>query len=99
MNLFRFAANKIFESEKHHEFREEIDRMTKPMIELPSVREKRLRAEKDELVVKNDELVVKNNELLAKNDELAAKNDTLTAENNALLAELTRLKNLQNQTS
>lgn len=99
INLFRFAANKIFESEKHHEFREEIDRMTKPMIELPSVREKRLRAEKDELVVKNDELAVKNNELLAKNDELAAKNDTLIAENNALLAELTRLKNLQNQTS
>ncbi len=55
INLFRFAADKIFEKEKHSEFREEVDRMTKPLIELPSVREKRLRAEIETLRAENAE--------------------------------------------
>ncbi len=49
INLFRTAANRILKDEKHAEFRKEVDRMTKPLIELPSVREKRLQAEIDAL--------------------------------------------------
>lgn len=81
INLFRFAAQKIFE--KHSEFLEEVDRMTKPLIELPSVREKRLRAENDALLADNDALLA----------NLAAKNALLADKD----AELARMKELLNQ--
>lgn len=55
--------------------------MTKPLIELPSVREKRLRAElieKDaELAVKDMELAVKDTELAEKDMELAQMKELL----------------------
>lgn len=64
INLFRTAAEKIFQKERHREFRKEVDRMTKPLIELPSVREKRLRAELDALRSEKDaELAEKDAEL------------------------------------
>ena len=72
VNLFRRAAEKIFE--KHADFYEEVDRMTKPLIELPSVLQKRLIAD--------------NEMLLANNKTLIADNETLTADRNALAVEL-----------
>ena len=55
MNLFRRAAEKMFE--KHADFIEEVDRTTKPMIELPSVLQKRLWAEIDTLAADRDALI------------------------------------------
>lgn len=83
INLFRFAADRIFKNEKHAKYREEVDRMTKPLIELPSVREKRLRAE--------------NNALRAEKDAALAEKDAVLAENEAVLAENARMKELLNQ--
>lgn len=81
INLFCAAAERIFKDERHSEFRKEVDRMTKPLIELPSVREKRLRAElieKDaELAVKDMELAVKDTELAEKDMELAQMKELL----------------------
>ena len=79
VNLFRRAAEKVFE--KHDHFRKEVDRMTKPIIELPSVIQKRLYEE-------NDELIAKNKALMADNDALMADNNALLADKNALLADL-----------
>ena len=66
VNLFRRAAEKIFE--KHADFYEEVDRMTKPLIELPSVLQKRLIADNERLLANNEMLTV---ELADKNAELA----------------------------
>ncbi len=73
INLFRFAADKIFENEKHSEFRKEVDRMTKPLIELPSVREKRLRAEIEALRAEKDARLAEKDAELAKMKELLNK--------------------------
>ena len=79
VNLFRRAAEKIFE--KHADFYEEVDRMTKPLIELPSVLQKRLIAD-------NEMLLANNKTLIADNKTLAADNETLTADRDALAVEL-----------
>ena len=81
VNLFRRAAENIFE--KHPDFGREVDRMTKPMIELPSVLQKRLYA--------------KNDSLNADNEALIADNETLTAELADKNAELARMKALLEQ--
>nr|WP_305135686.1 hypothetical protein [uncultured Schaedlerella sp.] len=81
VNLFRRAAENIFE--KHPDFGREVDRMTKPMIELPSVLQKRLYAEIDSLNANNEALI--------------ADNETLLADNEALTAELSRMKALLEQ--
>ena len=72
VNLFRRAAEKIFE--KHADFRREVDRMTKPLIELPSVLQKRLIAD-NERVLANNEMLTADNEMLTV--ELADKNAEL----------------------
>ena len=95
MNLFRRAAEKIFE--KHADLIEEVDRMTKPMIELPSVLQKRLWAEIDTLVADRDALIADKDALIAANGTLAAD----LADKNALLAdkdaELDRMRALLEQ--
>ncbi|MCI9634130.1 MAG: hypothetical protein HFH18_13005, partial [Ruminococcus sp.] len=65
------------------DFGREVDRMTKPMIELPSVLQKRLYAEIDSLNADNEALI--------------ADNETLLADNEALTAELARMKALLEQ--
>lgn len=91
INLFRDAADKIFE--KHTDFQEEVDRMTKPMIELPS----RLRAEIDVLKADNDVLKANNDVLKADNNvllaELAGKDKKLAESE----AEIARMKELLSQ--
>ena len=72
VNLFRRAAEKIFE--KHADFYEEVDRMTKPLIELPSVLQKRLIADNERLLA-NNEMLTADNEMLSV--ELADKNAEL----------------------
>ena len=86
VNLFRRAAEKVFE--KHDDFRKEADRMTKPIIELPSVLQKRLYEENDELIARNKALMADNDALMADNDALMADNDALMADKNTLLADL-----------
>ena len=81
INLFRRAAEKIFE--KHADFWMEVDHMTKPMIELPSVLQKRLRAENDALIAD----LAEKNTLLAESSALLAEKD----------AELVRMRQLLNQ--
>lgn len=79
INLFRSAAEKIFKDEKHSVFRREVDRMTKPLIELPSVREKRLRAEIDALRAENKAILAEKDAELARMKELLTKhNITIT---------------------
>ena len=76
INLFRAAASRILKDETHAEFRKEVDRMTKPLIELPSVREKRLQAEIDALRAAKagtDSALAKQNAELAKMKELLEK--------------------------
>ena len=85
VNLFRRAAEKVFE--KHDDFRKEADRMTKPIIELPSVLQKRLYEENDELIARNKALMADNDALMADNDALMADNDALMADNDALMAD------------
>ena len=72
VNLFRRASEKIFE--KHADFYEEVDRMTKPLIELPSVLQKRLIADNERLLA-NNEMLTADNEMLSV--ELADKNAEL----------------------
>ena len=85
VNLFRRAAEKVFE--KHDDFRKEADRMTKPIIELPSVLQKRLYEE-------NDELIARNKALMADNDALMADKNTLLADLAEKDAQLARMKEL-----
>ncbi len=66
INLFRRASERIFV--KHPGFRKEVDRMTKPLIELPSVIQKRLEDENKALLA---DLADKNALLADKNAELA----------------------------
>lgn len=87
INLFRRAAEKIFE--KHADFLMEVDRMTKPLIELPSVLQKRLWAEIDTLIADRDTLIADRDTLIAENDALTADKDALRAENDTLAADLT----------
>ena len=86
MNLFHRAAEKIFE--KHADLIEEVDRMTKPMIELPSVLQKRLWAEIDTLVADRDALIADKDALIADKDALIADKDALIAANGTLAADL-----------
>lgn len=85
INLFRRAAEKIFEGKNHSEYRKEVDLMTKPLIELPSVLQKRLLAEIEQknalLAEKDAELAQKNAELTQKETELAWAKDLLNAYN------------------
>lgn len=87
VNLFRCAAEKIFQN--HSNLRKEADLMTKPLIELPSVLQKRLRTENDALIAdlaerdaviadKNVELADKSAKLADKNAELARMRELLT---------------------
>ncbi len=57
LNLFRHAANRIFK--KHADFQKEVDLMTKPLIELPSVVQKWLQAENDALAANPHHLLKK----------------------------------------
>lgn len=99
INLFRRAADRVLK--KHADFRKEVDLMTKPLIELPSVLQKRLRTENDALIAdlaeKNKQLADKDAELADKDVELANRN-TLLADKDAELAnknaELARMKEL-----
>ena len=84
INLFRRAAEKILE--KHADFIEEVDRMTKPMIELPSVLQKRLYDEIDSLNANKKTLIADNEALAADRDALIADKDALIANNEALIA-------------
>ena len=86
VNLFRRAAEKIFE--KHADFRREVDRMTKPLIELPSVLQKRLIADNETLLANNETLIADNEMLTADNEMLTADNEMLTIDRNALAVEL-----------
>ena len=85
MNLFRRAAEKIFEN--HADLIEEVDRMTKPMIELPSVLQTRLWAEIDTLVADRDALIADKDALIADKDALIADKDALIADKDALIAD------------
>ena len=92
VNLFRRAAEKVFE--RHDHFRKEVDRMTKPVIELPSVLQERLYEENDELIARNKALMADNDALLAdKNALLAdlADKDALLADKDAQLAKMRKL--------
>ena len=86
INLFRRAAEKILE--KHAEFLMEVDRMTKPLIELPSVLQKRLYAEIDSLNADKEALATDIEALTADKEALAADKETLAADNKALTIEL-----------
>ena len=88
VNLFRRAAENIFE--KHPDFGREVDRMTKPMIELPSVLQKRLYAEIDSLNA-NKAALIEDRDALAL--ELADKNVELADKD----AELARMRALLEQ--
>ena len=91
INLFHSAAKRIFEAEKHSEFRKVVDFMTKPLIELPSVREKRLRAENDALRAEKDALCAEKDALHAEKDALRAEKDAELAKKEA---ELVRMRDL-----
>ena len=90
VHLFRDAAQRVFA--QRQDLWKEVERMTKPLIELPSVREKRLRtmlAEKEsELAEKESEIAKKESELAEKNKE----NTDLKSEIGSLKAEIERLK-------
>lgn len=95
VNLFRCAAEKIFQN--HSNLRKEADLMTKPLIELPSVLQKRLRTENDALIAdlaERDAVIAdKNAELADKSAKLADKNAELADKN----AELARMRELLTQ--
>ena len=95
MNLFRRAAEKVFE--KHEDLRKEADRMTKPIIELPSVIQKRLYEENDELIAKNKELMADYDALLADKNSLLADKDALISDLAKKDAQLARMKELLEQ--
>jgi len=95
MIFFQAAAKRVL---RHYpDYYEEVESMTKPLIELPSVRERRLLAERDaELAEKNAELA----ELAEKNAALAEKDAVLADWINkatALEAELKQFKTLLKQ--
>lgn len=101
LNLFRFAADKIFKDKKHSKFRKEVHQMTSLYDQLPSVREKRLcaklegmleemRLEKENAL---DALARKEAELAEKEAEYAKKE----AERAKNEAELVRLKEILDQ--
>ena len=97
VHLFRDAAQRVFA--QRQDLWKEVERMTKPLIELPSVREKRLRtmlAEKEsELAEKESKLTKKESELAEQKLELAEKNKEntdLKSEIGSLKAEIERLK-------
>ena len=85
VNLFRRAAENIFE--KHADFGREVDRMTKPMIELPSVLQKRLYAEIDSLNANKAALIADNETLAAAKEALTADKEALTADKEVLAAD------------
>ena len=85
VNLFRRAAENIFE--KHPDFGREVDRMTKPMIELPSVLQKRLYAEIDSLNANKAALIADNETLAAAKEALTADKEALTADKEVLAAD------------
>ena len=85
INLFRRAAEKILEI--HADFRKEVDLMTKPMIELPSVLQKRLYDEIDSLNANKKTLIADNEALAADRDALIADKDALAADRDALIAD------------
>ncbi|MCI9604515.1 MAG: hypothetical protein HFH19_09960, partial [Ruminococcus sp.] len=95
VNLFRRAAEKIFE--KHADFRKEVDRMTKPLIELPSVLQKRLYDEIDSLNANKEALIADNEMLTADNEMLTADRDALAVELADKNAELARMRALLEQ--
>ncbi|MCI9634673.1 MAG: hypothetical protein HFH18_15960, partial [Ruminococcus sp.] len=95
VNLFRRAAEKIFE--KHSDFRKEVDRMTKPLIELPSVLQKRLYDEIDSLNANKEALIADNEMLTADNEMLTADRDALAVELADKNAELARMRALLEQ--
>ena len=71
VHLFRDAAQRVFA--QRQDLWKEVERMTKPLIELPSVREKRLRTM---LAEKESELAEKNKE----NIDLKSEIESLKAE-------------------
>lgn len=71
ISLIRHAAKKIFE--KYAQFRKEVDRVTKPLIELPSVREKRLLAEKDAVIADKDAMLADKDAEIARMQALLEK--------------------------
>lgn len=74
VNLFRYAAKRILI--RHPTFYKEVDLMTKPLIELPSVREKRLLAklaDKDAQLADKNALLANMSEQLAQMKELLDK--------------------------
>ncbi len=83
ISLIRHAAEKIFE--KHAQFRKEVDRVTKPLIELPSVREKRLLAEKDAVIADKNAAIADKDAKLADKDAKLADKDAEIARMQALL--------------
>ena len=94
LNLFRFAADKIFKDKKHSKFRKEVHQMTSLYDQLPSVREKRLRAKLEGML--EEMRLEKENALDAlarKEAELAEKE----AERAKSEAELVRLKEILDQ--
>ena len=95
VNLFRRAAENIFE--KHADFGREVDRMTKPMIELPSVLQKRLYDEIDSLNANKEALIADNEMLTADNEMLTADRDALAVELADKNAELARMRALLEQ--
>ncbi len=92
INLLRRASERIFI--RHPGFRKEVDRMTKPLIELPSVIQKRLEDENKALLAD----LADKNALLADKDSLLADKDSLLADKDSLLAdknaELDRMRKL-----
>ena len=68
VRLFYFAVDRVLA--KHLKLREEVSRMTEPLIKLPSVIEDELRAE---IASKDAEIANKNTELERKDTELERK--------------------------
>lgn len=83
INLFRRAAEKMFK--RHDQLRREVDRMTKPLIELPSVAQKRLQAEIDALTAEKDALAIEKDALAAKKDAELVEKEKENARLRALL--------------
>lgn len=95
INLFRRASERIFK--EHKNFRKKVDDMTKPMIELPSVIQKRLSDENKSLEIEIKSLEGKNRSLECEKKLLMSKNDSLTADLAAKEEELVRLRELLSQ--
>ncbi len=77
LHLFRDAAGRVFA--RCQEFWEEVNRMTKPLIELPSVREKRMLEQlAAEIAEKAEKLTRMGAELSQRDAELSQRNAELT---------------------